>query len=540
MNKKNLILGSMAVLAFATSMGLSACSGADGSDGAQGVAGVDGKDGVDGKEGASCTATALKDDSGYVLSCGGEVVGSILNGKDGAQGIAGADGKSCSAAPNADASGYDISCDGKVVGTILNGTNGVDGNDGADGESCSATALVDGSGFTLTCGDKKVGVIKNGVDGADGKDGVDGTSCSAALNAAKTGYTLTCGGKVVGTILNGTNGIDGVDGSDGADGVSCSATALVDGSGFTLVCGGKKVGVIKNGVDGVDGIDGTDGKDGVDGTSCSATALEDGSGFTLICGDEEIGVIKNGTDASSTKVVYTLSMMVTSNMTEYVVSSKGVISAGVVASASKGSGDFKTWLGVGDSRYKVVTGLDDGSGLSGLWFSYTDKANHGTSKFTWPVALANDNLAPVIDACGGMCGSVEMGPGYDFPFAGFGFHIKNADRLDGADITAWNGLCIAYAAGGTEGLSISAELTPSDEGNYTAFNNYTYKLPLNGARIINIPWSAFTQATGWGKTVDEAEFLKRVTSIRFAFAGAAGESGYFSVQRIGMYGQCGN
>ncbi len=138
-----------------------------------------------------------------------------------------------------------------------------------------------------------------------------------------------------------------------------------------------------------------------------------------------------------------------------------------------------------------------------------------------------------------MCGSVEMGPGFDFPFAGFGFNVIN-NNLEGADITAWNGLCIAYTAGGTEGFRAEVQLEPSDVATYTAYNDYRFVLPLNSARIVNIPWTAFTQEDGWGNKVNRTELLKRVASVKFKFTGAAGESGYFSVQRIGMYGQCGN
>lgn len=60
--------------------------------GANGSNGKDGSDGKDGKDGASCTAVALKDNSGLKVLCGGDSVGVVLNGTNGAPGIAGDEG----------------------------------------------------------------------------------------------------------------------------------------------------------------------------------------------------------------------------------------------------------------------------------------------------------------------------------------------------------------------------------------------------------------------------------------------------------------
>ena len=531
MNSKKLKFGGLALAAFVAAMGLSACAGENGADGQPGKDGVDGiagEDGVDGKEGSSCTATALKDDSGYILSCGGEVVGSILNGKDGVQGIAGADGKSCSAAPNADASGYDISCDGKVVGTILNGMDGVDGN---DGESCSATALVDGSGFTLTCGGEEIGTILNGTAG---------TSCSAALNVAKTGYTLTCGGEVVGTILNGTNGIDGADGKDGVDGTSCSATALVDGSGFTLVCGGKKVGVIKNGVDGADGIDGADGKDGVDGTSCSATALVDGSGFTLTCGGKKVGVIKNGVgDVDG----------IVSGSNENIL-----VSLNAVMKNMKGVG-FDAWYYGKDPKqpHRIITSAVDPTKYDGGYWWFIDDT-HGNYEadvhFSWgPDGKTNVgsefeiyDLIPVERACEGICGFIDQ---KEHGWGQFGVGIADDDR-DGADVTEWLGLCVQYASSYTgDGIRLLLNAGASILGSYETAR-YQFILPQSsakgdGAKVVNIPWSAFSE-TLW--VPDDARLslqtvIEHLQSIGFYFSATGKkESGYFHIYKLGAYGTC--
>ena len=155
--------------------GTASLNGTDGENGSDGKNGFDGKDGSDGKDGTSCTVSALKDSSGFDILCGGEKVGTLLNGKDGAKGDKGGDGvkgdngdkgdngkpgSTCSAKELSDGVGYELSCDGKVVGTIKNGTKGEKGDEGA---VCVTKVLEDGSGYELSCDGKVVGTLKNGT-----------------------------------------------------------------------------------------------------------------------------------------------------------------------------------------------------------------------------------------------------------------------------------------------------------------------------------------------------------------------------------------
>ena len=154
-----------------------------------------GTDGKDGKNGTYCTVSALKDSSGYDILCDGKKVGTILNGKNGAKGEKGdngalgdkgADGDAgsdCSAKALTDGSGFELSCGGKVVGTIKNGTNGSKGENGAD---CSGKVLENGAGIELTCGGKVVGTFQNGEDGAKAKN------CET-LDLAEGVIAINCG-----------------------------------------------------------------------------------------------------------------------------------------------------------------------------------------------------------------------------------------------------------------------------------------------------------------------------------------------------------
>lgn len=418
--------------------------------------------------------------------------------------------------------------------TACSAENGVDGKDGV---SCSAKALEDASGYTLTCGDKEIGKILNGNDGIEGKAGA---SCSAAPNADTTGYVISCDGKEVGLIKNGINGEDGGDGKDGA---SCSATPLDDETGFTLTCGEDEIGVIKN---------------GTAGTSCSAAPNADGTGYTITCGDEAPFTILNGAKGDkgekgeNAKTIYTMAMMNGGGtLREYVVYASGNLTPGSVADADKGVGSFKTWIGADVSAkgvYNMTTGLDDGKGESGWWFTFDDRLNdNGSSMVVLPAQVGeNKSMDAVVDACQGFCGSVNLDEGAGSPFAGVGFSTVNGKKYEssynkGGDVSNWNGLCLAYSAGGTQGLSLNVKVQHPFEKTVTEYNSYRVNLPVNNSAIVNIPWSAFAQDAGWGKTPAGgfAEILDQAAAVLLEFDGEAGEAGYFNIQKIGMYGHCG-
>lgn len=197
---------------------------------------------------------------------------------------------------------------------------------------------------------------------------------------------------------------------------------------------------------------------------------------------------------------------------------------------------LETWNGL-NGDYRVTTELDDGSDESGYWFNYDDVSNGGSSTITWPVPTGNaydeSALDPIIDECGGLCGTVSLGAGYDYPFAGIGFNLAGPDQT-GVDITAWEGICVNYTA---SGIAPILELGPEDEATLTDYNNYATTLSIS-ATSTNIPWSKFKQESGWGNKVEQSEYLKIVAAIKFKFSGKAGTSGEFNIQSVGEYGKC--
>ena len=217
---------------------------------------------------------------------------------------------------------------------------------------------------------------------------------------------------------------------------------------------------------------------------------------------------------------------------------KILIASAFLAAATMVSA-LTTWSGA-NGDYRVDTGLDDGSDESGYWYTYSDDANSGTSAITWPVPTGNeydDNaLDPIIDHCGGLCGQVTLGAGYDYPFAGLGFNLTGPDQT-GADVTAWGGLCITYTAG----VAPVLEIAPEDEATVTEYNNYMSKLKVaTSASTLNLAWSDFKQESGWGVTVPQASYLTMIAAVKVKFSGKAGTSGDFNIVAVGEKGQCGS
>ena len=215
---------------------------------------------------------------------------------------------------------------------------------------------------------------------------------------------------------------------------------------------------------------------------------------------------------------------------------KILIASAFLASATMVSA-LTTWSGP-NGDYRVDTGLDDGSDESGYWYTYADDANGGSSAITWPVPTGNeydDNaLDPIIDNCGGLCGNVSLGAGYDYPFAGLGFNLTGPAQT-GADVTSWGGVCITYSAS----VAPILEVAPEDEATVTEYNNYMSKLKVAASKTtVNLAWSDFKQESGWGVTVPQASYLGMVAAVKVKFSGKAGTSGDFNIMEVGENGQC--
>ena len=254
-----------------------------------------------GANGQSCNAAVSE--RGIVVSCGGEVVGTLTNGADGepCSGKTLEDGNiqvTCGAFTGVIRNGksaYDLAVEKGYRGTLEEWLESLKGAVGPAGTSCTvqASSTTEG-GYTLTCGESSVVI----------KDGKVGTSCTVQENETLGGYDLTCGGSTV-HIKNGKNGTPGATGATGADGKSCTVEQNEDTTpqSYTLTCGNSSV-VIKDGAagaNGANGVNGVNGNDGANGTSCTVGAKGDMTGvYTLTCGESSVDIRDGAAGTSCT------------------------------------------------------------------------------------------------------------------------------------------------------------------------------------------------------------------------------------------------
>jgi hypothetical protein len=196
--------------------------------------------------------------------------------------------------------------------------------------------------------------------------------------------------------------------------------------------------------------------------------------------------------------------------------------------------DTFLWNGAIDTKGKVETGSEETT--SGYWYEYDDANDNGTSKFTFPAEIEADTYGnfygPLVEAYGGIQGTITLGAGYDYPYAGLGFNIWSEDQ-EGVDISAWGGICLAYES--TLGFGI--ELGVENEKTVTAYDNYKAPVTKGTGAAQDFPWSKFNQG-GWGTEVDQATVLAKTAAIKLKFEGTAGTSGTFRICQIGSLGQC--
>ena len=259
--------------------------------------------------------------------------------------------------------------------------------------------------------------------------------------------------------------------------------------------------------------------------------------------------VDNGDPSSPSTKLSSSSMKTTSSSTKLSSSSMKVSSSSVNKSSSSyatstvNCGDL--WCGP-DRFYRVNTGIDvAGEDNSGYWFSYGDDSDGGASIITWPVTRGNeyseDAFDPVIDHCGGLCGTFALNKGtltYD-PFAGVGFSVGGYDASGAftiADASSWGGVCVVYTTDG----AMTMEMGLGDKGDASVGYDVPFvSLPKASAPVTkDFPWSSFKQA-GWGKgkvTGDEAS--TKVAALKFKYQAKDGSVANFNIISVGRYGTC--
>ena len=218
---------------------------------------------------------------------------------------------------------------------------------------------------------------------------------------------------------------------------------------------------------------------------------------------------------------------------------EGTSSSAGAALSHASEGVLFSWVGADDGS-RAITGLDNGTETSGYWYWYNDKADGGNSRIDWPVEEAEegDMLKPVIEACQGLCGkfTLDQGDSEEEPFVEFGFNLAgtelpNGGAADTTDITAWEGLCVAYSS--TSAIKLLLGYSDS----YEAAVGYvlpSVTMPMSTEGTVECyRWKQF--GIGWGVDPHMDQLVKKAASVEFRIQGKSGTTGEFNIMSVSSY-----
>ena len=272
--------------------------------------------------------------------------------------------------------------------------------------------------------------------------------------------------------------------------------------------------------------------------------------FLGACSDESSPNSADEEQSSSSSVEEILSCSsvdeISSSSSAGSSSSGNSVTAGDSSSSSSGDTELRVpeggkfhWDGANDGS-RVMTGLDNGTGTSGYWYWYNDKADGGNSRIDWPVEEAEegDVLKPVIEACQGLCGKFTLDQDYseEEPFVVLGFNIAGTELPYGGsattvDITAWEGLCVAYSSTTDIELYLSyGDATDAAMG--YDFPSVTMPMSTEGT-VECYRWKQFSR--GWGMDPHMEELVKKAAAVKLRFHGKSGTTGEFNIMSVSSY-----
>ncbi|WP_173380293.1 hypothetical protein [Fibrobacter succinogenes] len=185
----------------------------------------------------------------------------------------------------------------------------------------------------------------------------------------------------------------------------------------------------------------------------------------------------------------------------------------------------------------VPVGNKDG----GWWYKYDDQENGGASSLEWETEPGEKgDMTPVVEICGGVCGSFSLGGSEDLGYngyVGFAFGFGKNDSYSG-DASKMKGICVEYKA--TAPIIIELGLTRAAERAIGSANP-AYELPKSTtADVVNITWAQFAQPDWYTgtKTVTGSAAAKELSSLKFKITGDDGVRGTFNIMKVGPYGEC--
>ena len=198
------------------------------------------------------------------------------------------------------------------------------------------------------------------------------------------------------------------------------------------------------------------------------------------------------------------------------------------------AGPFITWNGADDDAPdQIQTGLDNGTGTSGFWFTYTDYVDGGQSIVHWDIDINPEppfTLEPIIYECKGICGTARLSKGtltYN-PFVGLGFNVAGEISekdwtLATGDASTWGGLCVTY----TSDTDIALELGLGEKIDSTMnYANPAVTLPASQTdKRVVVSWSDFKQPSWYDGSVkfDGETAAKQLVGVHFKIQAEPGE-----------------
>src|SRR5574344_433045 len=218
--------------------------------------------------------------------------------------------------------------------------------------------------------------------------------------------------------------------------------------------------------------------------------------------------IVSSSSASTTESSASLESSSSAESSASLESSSGIATKTVAKKAFLWNASTDAGLG------RVILDTGDGKDQEGYWYTQTDADENGTSYVTWPEDIPPDGSGNfyglLVSVYGGIKGTGHFENGYDYPSLALAFNTVNANK-DGADITAWNGMCLTY----TSTKDISLILETFDEATTTQYNNYKAKVTASTTSVtVNFPWTRFKQESGWGETIPQATALTEIAAVK--------------------------
>ena len=212
------------------------------------------------------------------------------------------------------------------------------------------------------------------------------------------------------------------------------------------------------------------------------------------------------------------------------------------AAADDGIFALELW-DAAEGKAQVQTGNKKG----GYWYSYTDKGDKGLSTLEWGAEVGDEyddaSMAPVIEACGGLCGNFDLKVGDNpyKPYVGFAFGY-GASAKETADATKIKGICVEYTSDSE--INVELGLTEAQEKKIGYANPFVAIPASASASVVDLAWGEFAQPDWVSATqkITSSAAVKELSSIKFKIAGDTdgedGSSGSFLITKVGPMGSC--